>query len=172
MPQSMARTFILAAVALLALAGCTTSTTMAPPEAFKPLHAAYNDQPFKGGQMTPQHEWYLGADKRLLFIHWDAEDPAKATKVLWVGDGFYAKGCIGPGGVSAEQVAAGFVHFHKETSPQWDQAHHTVAGNPDVMGYWLRHIQVDPQAAMPGTMPSPVGEVYKLMDSTGNAPSC
>lgn len=173
----MAASHLLLATATLAfaLAGCTSNDTdneADPRAAYANLHAAYNDHPYKGGQQTPMHEWLLGKDGRLIFIHWNTDNPADATGILWTGDGFKAKGCIGAGGVSQAQIAAGYVHFHKETSDNWDRAHMTDPANPDAMGYWLRHIQVDPQAAMPGTTPSPVGEVYKLMDSTGNAPSC
>ena len=167
-----------AAITLTALAGCTsqgpteTKTVADPKASFAALHAAYKDQPYKGGQQTPMHEWLLQDDGRLLLIHWNTDNPADATGILWVGDGFKAKGCEGPGGVSQAQIDAGYVHFHKESAANWDQGHMTDPSNPNVQGYWLRHIQVDPQAAMPGTQPSPVGEVYKLMDSTGNAPAC
>ena len=171
--------FALSGLAIMALAGCTsqspstTTVKVADPQAdFAALHAAYNDHPFRGGQDTPMHEWLLLKDDRLNLIHWNTDNPADATGILWVGDGFAAKGCIGPGGVSREEIDAGSVHFHKETSANWDQGHMTDPSNPNIQGYWLRHIQVDPAASMMGTPASPVGEVYKLMDSTGNAPAC
>lgn len=167
--------FALAGFALVTLAGCTSQTTtptVDPKAAFAPLHAAYKDHPFTGGQQTPMHEWLKEQDGRLLLIHWNTDNPSDATGILWVGDGFYAKGCIGNGGVSRDQIAAGYVHFHKESAAKWDQGHMTDPSNPNLQGYWLRHIQIDSTASMMGTPASPVGEVYKLMDSTGNAPAC
>jgi len=34
---------------------------------------------------------------------------------------------------------AGFTHFHRKSSPNWDAGH---GGAPGVEGYWLKHIAV------------------------------
>lgn len=119
------------------------------------------------------HTWMQVSSDTLYFLHWNMEDPMEATGLWFVGDGFMAKGCIGSGGVSQAQIDDGYVHFHKTVSPNWDQAHHTIAGSPGVMGWWLRHVGVeDGIQAGPGAPMSHTGEVYPLMPSVENAPVC
>ena len=167
---------LLALLALsgLALAGCTDAdgdAADAEDQSVHQLHAAFHDQPYRGGQATPMHEWIDHGDGLISFIHWNAEDPASADGIWFVGDGIKAKGCIGSGGISQAQYNAGYVHFHKESAANWDMGHGANPTNPNLMGYWLRHIQVDPDADPMSTGASPVGDPYSLMPSS-NAPTC
>jgi hypothetical protein len=154
-------------LATLALAGCTSDDN----KTLDQLRAAYDDQPFRGGQATPMHTWLQTSPDTLLFLHWNHEDPLKATGLWFVGDGFRARGCVGVGGISQAQIADGYVHFHKESSPNWDQAHHSSDRN--VMGWWLRHVGVeDGIQPGPGAPISEEGKVYPLMPSYESAPAC
>ncbi len=164
----MAKPFLLMlALGATALAGCTAPGGTAD---FTQFHTVYDDQPFTGGQATPFHEWLVQGDE-LLFLHWNNEDPAQADGLLFTGDGFRGMGCIGAGGVSQQQIDAGFVHFHKESSPDWASGHHTTS-DPTTVGWWLRHIQADPAADPMGVGASAVGDVYPLMPSYETAPAC
>lgn len=171
----MAKTLLATlAFAGLVLAGCTSSDsagTASTDQSVSQLHAAFHDQPFRGGQDTPMHEWVTHADGRLSFLHWNTEDPLDADGIWFVGDGIKAKGCKGAGGISQAQYDAGYVHFHKESAADWNVGHGTDASNPNLMGYWLRHIQVDPTADPMGIGAKPVGDPYPLMASS-NAPAC
>lgn len=143
------------------------------------LHAAYKDQPYKGGQQTPDHEWALTDSTHVIFLHWmgkdskDQEtggDPEKADVLFATGDGFKATWCKGVGGISQSEIDAGYVHFHKETSANWDAGH----GGTDKaqVGWWLRHVAAkDGVAMMPGVV-SQAGKVYPLMPSTSGLPDC
>lgn len=165
----MAAKLLLTTISLLAvtLAGCTGSGD----ETLAQLRSTYTDQPFKGGQDTPEHTWLMPTRDTVLFLHWNHRDPAQADGLLFVGDGFRAKGCIGPGGVTQSQIADGYVHFHKETAAQWDQGHHT--DGPSTMGWWLRHVGAKNGAGpMPGMPDIVEGEIYALMPSYENAPAC
>jgi hypothetical protein len=176
--RHMATKVLLAALGMasLALAGCTTEDAGTPSTAdsvLAQLRATYVDQPYRGGQATPEHTWLRVSTDSILFLHWNHADPAQATGLLFVGDGFRARGCVGEGGVSQQQIDAGFVHFHKESSANWDQGHHTSA-DPTLIGWWLRHVGAtdSPMAMMPGMPDIHQGEVYPLMPSHENAPEC
>ncbi len=130
----------------------------------------YSDTPFSGGQDTPFHTWLVEGDT-MKFLHWNNPDPAKASGLFFVGDGFAANGCIGIGGISQAQIDAGFHHFHKSVSPTWGEGHHTN-DQATTQGWWLRHIQVDPNADPMGIGASQPGEVYSLMPSYEDAPDC
>lgn len=172
---------IVASLLALALAGCTTQSDAEADAAaggdsvgddvLAQLRALYVDNPMKGGQATPAHQFLDQGDGRFLFLHWNNPDASKATGLAFVGDAFRARGCVGDGGVTQAQIDAGYVHFHKQSAANWDQGHHADS-DPDTMGYWFRHI-----AAAPGVDPMnvgavPTGEVYPLMPSHENAPSC
>lgn len=160
-----------ATLTTVVLAGCTSEPSTGD-TVLDQLAATYVDQPFKGGQDTPEHSWLLPTSDTMLFLHWDHVEPREASSLLFVGDGFRAKGCIGAGGVSQAQINDGFVHFHKETSSNWDQGHHTSA-NPNTMGWWLRHVgATDGPGPMPGMPAISEGEIYPLMPSNENAPAC
>ena len=166
---------LIVGLASLAFAGCTTSGDgdSTGDVVLEQLSATFVDKPFKGGQDTPEHTWLQVTSDSILFNHWNHADPGQASGLMFVGDGFRAKGCIGSGGVSQEQVDDGFVHFHKETSDNWDRGHHTNPDNPNVMGYWLRHVgAIDSPGPMPGMPPIVRGAVYPLMPSHENAPAC
>lgn len=163
--------FALLALAGLALAGCAQPSAPAADRSVDQLHGAYHEQPYKGGQATPMHEWIDHGDGRVSFIHWNAEDPRAADGIWFVGDGVKAMGCIGTGGISQAQYDAGYSHFHKESAANWDMGHGADPADPGLMGFWLRHVQVDPAADPMGTGAKPVGEPYPLAPSS-NAPTC
>lgn len=145
------------------------------------LHAAYKDQPFKGGQATPDHEWSFtdGTNVRIAFLHWMGKDsdgkdtgadPEKADVLFATGDGFKSRWCKGAGGIDQVLIDAGFVHFHKETSATWDAGH--GGSDKNQVGFWLRHIAAkDGVEMMPGVV-SRAGDVYPLMPSTSGLPDC
>lgn len=116
---------------------------------------------------TPAHTWLALDADHVQFLHWDHDDPAKATGLLFVGDGFRGKFCVGAGGVTRSQYDAGFVHFHTAEAPNWD-AGHNAGGNdgaPTTDGWWLRHIgAADMTMTMMGMeMQVEKGEVFPLM---------
>lgn len=166
------------------LAGCATKTSDSNMDQTNALatqlHAAYHDQPFMGGQQTPDHEWTWidSSHTRLDLLHWmpmdskDKEtggDAEKADILFAVGDGFKGKWCKGDGGITQDQIDAGYVHFHKESSANWDAGH----GGTDKsqVGYWLRHIAVKDGVTM-GSGPSVKGQMYPLMPTHANLPDC
>lgn len=164
---------------LVALAGCAGTSTQGG--LVKQLHDAYVDQPYKGGQATPDHEWaYIDSSKnRIAFLHWmpkdskDKEtggDPEKADVLFATGDGFKGTWCLGSGGITQAQIDAGYVHFHKETSATWDAGHGGTEKTQ--VGWWLRHIAAgDGVEMMPGVV-SKKGQVYHLMPTWANLSPC
>ena len=96
---------------------------------------------------------------------------AKLALTIFALAAVWLAGCIGAGGITQAKINAGYVHFHKKTAVNWDQGH---GPNPDspIMGYWLRHIQVDPTEDPMGIGPSAVGEVYTIMPNSDMAPNC
>lgn len=159
------RLMLALAVVATAFAGCTGGDSL------DDLRAEYTDNPFKGGQETPAHLFKKTGEGRYDFLHFNDADPAKADGLMFTGDAFRAKGCVGSGGISQAQIADGYVHFHKETSANWDQGHHTNS-NPNTMGYWFKHVAAEEGVDPMGIGASPKGEVYPLMPSHENAPAC
>jgi len=97
------------------------------------LASAYADQPFTGGQATPNHVWRILPNGDIESIHFDAATLAEATKILYVAVGVHVSdACQKPDD-------PGFTHFHKKSSPNWDAGHGGASG---VEGYWLKHIAV------------------------------
>ncbi len=161
----------------LALAGCTTKEDSdSATDVASQLHAAYKDQPFKGGQETPDHEWSFvdAAKTHISFLHWmehdGSHDAETATELFATGDGFKGTWCKGDSGVTDEQISAGYVHFHKESSPNWDAGHGATDKNQ--VGYWLRHVAAKGGVEMMPGVVSKAGQVYPLMPSTSNLPEC
>lgn len=165
----------------IALAGCTGGSEA--DKLLATLHATYNDQPYKGGQATPDHEWAYtdgsGAGGRIAFLHWmpttyagkeTGGDPEKADHLFATGDGFKAKWCKGDGGISQDLINVGYVHFHKETSANWDAGHGGTSATQ--VGYWLRHVAAEGGIEMMPGVVSKAGEVYPLMPSTSGLPDC
>jgi hypothetical protein len=175
-PSSLTLGLLLTAL----LAGCAGSSPSGDALASQ-LHSAYRDQPFKGGQPTPDHEWAFidASQSRISFLHWMHEDSRgrstggdaeKADVLFATGDGFKGRWCRGSAGITQEQIDAGYVHFHKETSANWDAGH--GATSPSQVGYWLRHVAArDGVEMMPGVV-SKAGQVYPLMPTTGNLQDC
>ncbi|MEK6985078.1 MAG: hypothetical protein AABX89_01680 [Candidatus Thermoplasmatota archaeon] len=152
---------ILAMLALagLALAGCigetpaSTVTKTVTNQATAPtqgalhsqLHALYADTPYLNAAgtapvATPAHEWLTLGDGNLAYLHWDNDDPMKATKLAFYGDALGPlKGCKGDGGISQAQIDAGFSHFHKLKADSFAAGHGPILGAPATTGYWLRH---------------------------------
>lgn len=164
----------------LALSGCAGTDDNAG-KLTATLHATYDDQPFKGGQPTPDHEWsFIDATKmHISFLHWMPKthggeetggDADKADHLFATGDGFKAKWCKGDGGIDQEQIDAGYVHFHKETSANWDAGHGGTSATQ--VGYWLRHVAAESGIEMMRGVVSKAGEVYPLMPSTSGLPDC
>lgn len=133
------------------------------------LHAAYADQPFSAP--TPGHEWsFIDSSRtRLAFLHWIEEDAESATQLFAVGDGFKGKACAGEDGVTEAEIAAGYVHFHAESSADWTSGHD--GAHPDQMGYWLRHVAVQ-DGFDAGNGPSVKGRVYLFLPTTEGLPAC
>lgn len=169
---------ILGGVALVA--GCTSGTdnsdstlTNAPTntaassnDALKTQALAlYTSKPFNTN--TPEHSWLETSDGRLTFLHWNDADPAKATGLMFTGDGFKGKFCVGDAGVTKEEYDAGFVHFHSANAANWDAGHNAAGadGNPDTDGWWLRHIGAGTMQMEMMGMPMDIkkGEVFPLM---------
>lgn len=167
-----------ALIAMVALAGCTGSSQ---DRLASQLHSAYDDQPFKGGQETPDHEWSFVNDARdqILFLHWMGNDHAghaiggdaeKGDVLFATGDGFKGRWCLGSEGVTQEEIDAGFVHFHKETAANWDAGHGGTSASQ--VGFWLRHVAAQSGVEMMPGVVSRAGEVYPLMPSTAGLPEC
>lgn len=97
------------------------------------LAAAYPDQPYTGGQATPEHVWRILPKGDLEAIHLDAPTLAEATKIWYVVVGVHVMDAC------EEPDDEGFTHFHKKSSPNWDAGH---GGSPGVEGYWLKHVAV------------------------------
>lgn len=160
------------------LAGCTAADNE---ELVATLHASYKDQPFKGGQETPDHEWSFidSSREHIAFLHWMPEtrdgqstdgDAEQADHLFATGEGFKARWCKGTGGVSQAQIDAGFVHFHKETSANWDAGH--GGDSATQVGFWLRHIAAESGIEMMPGVVSQAGKVYPLMPTTSGLPDC
>lgn len=170
----------------VALSGCAGTGSSGAEKLVSTLHASYNDQPFKGGQPTPDHEWSWtdgsGAKGKIALLHWMPKthdgtdtggDAEKADHLFATGDGFKARFCGGTGGVSEDQWNAGYVHFHKETSADWNAGH--GGDSKDRVGYWLRHIAAESGIEMMDGVVSKAGEVYLLMPSAPeyeDVPAC
>ena len=165
------------------LAGCTADDASSSSEdrVAAQLHSAYNDHPFMGGQMTPDHEWsFVNAGKEeIAFLHWMGTthaghsisgDAEKGDHLFATGDGFKGRWCRGDDGVTQEQIDAGFVHFHKESAANWDAGH--GGSSASQVGFWLRHVAAQSGVEMMPGVKSVAGEVYPLMPSTGNLPAC
>lgn len=135
------------------------------------LRALYVDQPMKGGQATPSHTWLDNGDGTIHFLHWNDADPMMATGLLFVGDAFYAQGCVGAAGITQDDIDAGYAHFHKETHADWNQGHHTD-DDPTTMGYWFRHVAAAANVDPMGVGASDIGDAYPLMVSYEDAPAC
>lgn len=174
---------LIASLLSVTLAGCTgtagtedtnqthTHEASVGDDILAQLKALYTDQPFKGGQETPRHLFLDQGDGTYAFLHFNHVDVEQATGLAFVGDAFYAQGCVGEGGISQAQIDAGYVHFHKETSANWDAGHH-ADDDPNTMGYWFRHIAAADGVDPMGIGAVPQGEVYPLMPSHENAPAC
>jgi hypothetical protein len=170
---------VLAATALsVVLAGCT-SPAANPGAATSPtlgqqMSAFYNDQPFGGGQKTPEHLFFAQPDGTFLFLHFDQEDPLKSNKLLWTGDAFPGKFCKGEAGVTQAEFDAGYVHFHKKDAANWDAGH---GGGPSYAktqdGFWFRHVSaVTATMQMMGhTMTLEEGKVFPMMPAD-QIPAC
>lgn len=164
------------AVLSLALSGCTGASSSG---LAKELHDAYNDLPYRGGQLTPDHEWAQTDAEHLVFLHWmptDSQgketggDTDKADVLFATGDGFKARWCKGAGGITQAQIDAGYVHFHKETAAEWNAGH---GGDTKAqVGYWLRHVAARSGVDMMPGVTSQAGKVYPLMPSTSGLPDC
>lgn len=97
------------------------------------LASAYADQPYTGGQATPEHVWRILPNGDIEAIHFDAPTLDEATMIWYVVVGVHVMdACQKP-------EDAGFTHFHKKSSPNWDAGH---GGAPGVEGYWLKHVAV------------------------------
>lgn len=164
-----------------ALAGCTTNDKGGTDGLASTLHASYDDQPFMGGQQTPDHEWSFIDDShtRIAFLHWmdktragkdTGHDAEKADHLFATGDGFKGKWCKGDGGITPAQIDSGYVHFHKESSPNWDAGH--GGSDKSQVGYWLRHVAAESGIEMMPGVVSKAGEVYPLMPTTTGLPNC
>lgn len=168
---------LLGLVALsLVLAGCAAGPARTV-SAVDQLHRAYEDQPFSASQRpTPDHEWSFidTSHARVAFLHWmphgSSHDAETATELFATGDAIAGKACLGAGGVSQDQIDAGYVHFHKKSAPNWDAGHGW--DSKDQEGFWLRHVAVKGGVEMMGPGPSVSGQVYRMMDSTANLKPC
>ncbi|MGQ0535651.1 MAG: hypothetical protein ACT4PT_06230 [Methanobacteriota archaeon] len=154
-----------------------TSGSTTPPPAAKPpapkgdgltateiatLVTAFNDQPFMGGQGSPEHVWKWVTPTTFIGLHFNNAQPLSATKLLWI--------VIGQKGVFCRETqpggnTSGFTHFHKATSANWDAGHGGQAGD---QGYWLLHVGVDMFEA-PAWSVKP-GTDYSFMPTP--APAC
>jgi hypothetical protein len=105
------------------------------PERRAALDEAYPDQPYIGGQATPEHVWRILPNGDLEAIHFNKPTLAEATRIWYVVVGIHVMdACNKP-------ADEGFTHFHKKSSPNWD-AGHGGTSDPVVEGYWLKHVAV------------------------------
>jgi hypothetical protein len=134
----------------------------------------YDDQPFGGGQSTPEHQFFSQPDGTFLFLHYDKADPLESDTVLWSGDAFPGRFCKGEAGVTQAELDAGYVHFHKRSALNWDAGH---GGGPTYSkaqdGFWLRHVSAvtATMAMMGATMSLEEGKVFPMMPSD-QIPDC
>ncbi len=106
-------------------------------EDIQALVEAFDDQPFQGGQGSPEHVNKWVTDDTFISLHFNNEDPAEADQLLWIVIGQKGVFCseAQPGGSDG-----GFTHFHQWESDSWEGGHGGDAGDP---GYWLVHLGVD-----------------------------
>jgi hypothetical protein len=127
--------------------------------------ALYTSKPFNTN--TPEHTWLETGDGHMTFLHWNDVDPAKATGLLFTGEGFKGKFCVGDAGVTKSEYDAGFVHFHSAVAPNWDAGHNAggADGASTTDGWWLRHVgAADMTMTMMGMeMTIEKGKVFPLM---------
>lgn len=97
------------------------------------LNAAFNDQPFQGGQESDMHVAKGLNANAFLSLHWNAVDPAQATGLMWYVIGVRGEMC------KDKQPHADFTHFHQWSSATWDGGH---GGATRDQGYWLLHAAV------------------------------
>ncbi len=110
---------------------------------FAAIAAVFNDEPLTGGQQPwPSHAIKWVSNETFVLMHFDAESPIDASRVLWVG--------IGTKGVFCAQDQPGpeFTHFHKREAATYEAGH---GGDPGTPGYWLVHIWVNQDASPFGT---------------------
>lgn len=106
------------------------------PERRTALAAAYADQPFTGGQATPNHIWRILPTGDLDALHLDGATLDASTKILYVVVGVHVMDACDKDVLNLD---GGFTHFHKKESLNWDAGH---GGSPGLEGYWLKHIAV------------------------------
>lgn len=94
------------------------------------LLAVFDDQPFQGGQETPEHVWKWVNPDAFVFLHWNHADPESATALNWFGVGVRGQFC------DSKQPHDDFTHHHRWASPTWDAGH---GGKARDYGYWLQH---------------------------------
>lgn len=128
--------------------GSTAQLTTPPPlgtalsaSAIGDLVEAYDDRPFIGGQGTPEHVWKWVNEDVMIFLHFDARDPAEAENLNWIGVGVKGRFCKQDQDALGGKVS-GFTHFHKQSASTWDAGHGGDATLGGDLGYWLQHVAV------------------------------
>jgi hypothetical protein len=179
-----ARTYALGALAAaLVLAGCTSSPPPAGGDGAgatgstatlgMKMSAFYDDTPLTGGQaqpFIPEHLFFNQPDGGFLFLHFDQLDPKQSDMLMFTGDAFPGRFCKGEAGATQAEMDAGYVHFHKETSANWDAGHGGTSATQ--VGFWLRHVAAESGIEMMPGVVSKAGDVYPLMPSTSGLPDC
>lgn len=91
------------------------------------LASLFNDQPFKGGQLSPRVAKWVNNDV-FVFLQFDERTPSNATAINYIG--------IGKRGTFCEENRPNldFVHFHKWNATEYRHGHGNKAGDE---GYWL-----------------------------------
>lgn len=101
------------------------------------LLAAFDDQPYTGGQDTPGHVFKFVSPETFIFLHFAEAEPEDFANLLYVGTGVKGVACAE---TQPDADEGAFTHFHKYSSPTWEGGHGGPAG---AEGYWFTHIAVD-----------------------------
>ncbi len=149
-----ARLTVLRSGLAILLIACGGPASQAPPAATQPsplqttaistltksdvraLAAAFNDQPFQGGQVTPLLAKWVG-DDTFVFLQFDKPQPQDATVLLYMGVGRKGVFCAE---AQPDKSGGSFRAFHQWTAPDFEKG---VGGNAGAQGYWMSYLAAD-----------------------------
>lgn len=86
--------------------------------------------------MPPRRHLWVNGDVS-IFVQFDSNDPALATRMRYIGIGVKGVFCAE---AQPDGPTGAFTHFHRLTAPVYNQGH---GGAPGEIGYWLTWLAVD-----------------------------
>lgn len=132
----------------VALAGCVGDQPIVEPDPPGPspfgqsltgqplqeLLGLFDDNPYTGGQVAPNHRFFWIDTGTVLAINTDGADTTQATRFQYMALGVQSHFCAEDQPQGAD---GGFSHFHKWASPDYSQGEGRIPAEP---GYWFLHV--------------------------------